>query len=109
MKKLLGSKWTSFLFGVIIGLLSFALYTYKTGSHSNNEYYKLNRDYCIDNVGYLKSGTLLQVDKGMSEGFTRYVLYLNLNDGEDVTEYDTQEKDMVIPYWLNYRDSICNE
>jgi hypothetical protein len=41
---------------------------------------------------YLKSGTLIKVEKGMSEGLTRFILYLNISDGEEVEKYITEEK-----------------
>jgi len=109
MKKLFSSKWTVFFSGFVFGSLVFSLYLYSMGSHSANEYFKLKGDYCIDDVGHLKSGTLLQVDKEMSEGFTRYILYLNISDGEEIEKYKTKEKDMIIPYWLNIKDTTCFE
>jgi hypothetical protein len=111
MKKLLSSKWIVFFSGFVLGLFVVILYMYGNNINNSfeNEYYKLKDDYCVDDIGFLKSGTLLRVDKGMSEGFTRYVLYLNISDGEDLVKYKTKEKDMIIPYWLNIKDTTCEE
>jgi len=109
MKKVINSKVTIFILGFVLGLLVFIVYTNKIGTNTGGSYYKLKKDYCIDNVGILKSGTILKVDEGMSEGFTRFILYLNVSDGEDVEKYETKEKDMIIPYWLNPKDSTCIE
>lgn len=109
MKKLFSSKWIIFFCGFALGIMVFGFYTFRTEKNIDNVYFKLKGDYCIENMGRLKSGTLLQVNKGMSEGFTRYILYLNLSDGEKVEKYNTKEKDMIIPYWLNVKDSTCKE
>lgn len=109
MKKIFNSKLTIFFLGLVLGLLILGVYRYKTDNNSEYVYFKLKNDYCIGNIGYLKSGTLLKVDEGMSEGFTRFILYLNISDGEEVEKYNTKEKDMIIPYWLNVKDSTCKE
>lgn len=109
MKKLISSKWFIFFLGLVSGIALLGFYSFRIGKSSDNVYFKLKNDYCIENIGYLKSGTLLQVDKGMSEGFTRYILYLNLSDGEEVEKYYAKEKDMIIPYWLYVKDSTCIE
>lgn len=109
MKKLIGSKLFVFFIGFLLGMSLWGLYSFIIVKNADNVYFKLKNDYCIENIGYLKAGTLIQVDKGMSEGFTRYVLYLNISDGEEVEKYNAKEKDMIIPYWLQVKDSTCNE
>ena len=106
MKKLFESRWINFFLGVILGLLVFG-FAFKAEKSKENIYFRLKKDYCIDNYGYLKSGTILKVDEGMSEGFTRYILYLNISDAEEVGEYTTKENDMIIPYWLRNKEGKC--
>lgn len=103
MKKLLISKWMFFFSGFIMGLLVLVPYIYNVECISDNEYYRLKNDYVIDGVGLLESGTLLQFDEAMSEGFTRYILYLNISDGEKLEKYKAKEKDIIIPYWLHIK------
>ncbi|MBU2554485.1 MAG: hypothetical protein KKF98_08515 [Bacteroidetes bacterium] len=107
MKKIFNSKVAFFIFGFILGLIVIIILNKINFNNSENEYYKLESDYCIDNVGVLKIGTLLKTDKGMSEGFTRYILYLNISDGEVLENYPTKEKNMIMPYWLIPIDSTC--
>lgn len=68
-------------------------------------YIRLNHNYRIEGIGEVKKGTKLRFDVSMSEGFARYILYLNLKDS-DVTIYKTDHKDVVIPYWLSRIDSV---
>jgi len=109
MKKLLNSKLIFFFSGFIMGLFVLAIYIYNVECDNDNEYFRLKNDYCIDDIGLLKSGTLLQFDEAMSEGFTRYILYLNISDGEMLEKYEAKEKDMIIPYWLNIKDTTSIE
>jgi len=64
------------------------------------KYVRLKSDYVIEDGGLVKEGTILRVDKPFSEGFTRYILYLNLSDGEVIDVYDPERRDEIIPYWL---------
>jgi len=88
---------TGFILGIII-VLSF--FFFLKNKEKSFKYVQLKEDYSIENIGTLKKGTILRIDEGMSEGFTRYILYLNLKYGE--TElYETEYPDMIIPYWLH--------
>ncbi|UPT68593.1 MAG: hypothetical protein M0D57_08220 [Sphingobacteriales bacterium JAD_PAG50586_3] len=90
-----------FVWGIVVGVMVTLAIVYflsdKNGQ--SNKYVQLNGDYTIADVGTLKKGTILKIDKAMSEGFTRYVLYLNLK-GDSVTLYNTEHPDKIIPYWL---------
>lgn len=105
MKKLYRSKFVIFILGLFIGLLICRVHNHNMFNNTN-EYYELQNDYSIDNVGVLKSGTLVKIVEGMDEGFSRYILYLNISDGEELTKHHEKEKDMVIPYWLVPKDSL---
>lgn len=86
------------ILGVICGVAGCVLF--QSFSKKDHRYFELQRDYTIEGQGFLKQGTLLQYDKSYPEGFTRYVLYLNLKDS-GVKEYKPQYKDEIIPYWLD--------
>jgi hypothetical protein len=66
---------------------------------STKPYIILKSNYKIEGAGFLQKGTVLQVDEGMSEGFTRFILYLNMKGGE-YEKYPNKEN-VIIPYWLN--------
>ena len=66
----------------------------------DSKYIQLTKDYHIGDIGFLKKGTTLRIDRGMDEGFTRYILYLNLSDGQKTDRYYTQHKYTILPYWL---------
>jgi hypothetical protein len=100
------SKMVIFISGLTIGAICVFLILKNTSLIGKDfEYIQLKNDYRIDNSGYLKKGTVIRVDHGMDEGFTTYILYLNLSDGEDIESYKTEHKYTVIPYWLNSVDT----
>lgn len=93
-----------FCTGFICGLIVLSLFIILSKDY---DYYKLKKDYYISDVGIIKSGTLIKADKRMSEGFTTYILYLNLHDSEvtemyhpTVEEKSVEKFDIIIPYWL---------
>ncbi|KXX69453.1 hypothetical protein AVL50_19065 [Flammeovirga sp. SJP92] len=63
-------------------------------------YVELQSDYKIANVGLLEKGAKLKIEKGFSEGFSRYSLFLNLHDGEITKMIGQDKKRVEIPYWL---------
>ncbi|HYF02438.1 MAG TPA: hypothetical protein VEC36_03620 [Patescibacteria group bacterium] len=95
-------KWKDFFIGMGFGMLltSFVYYyiTSKNGIQPN-KYVKLTKEVDIENKGFLRKGTILKIDKVMPEGFTRYILYLNLK-GNEVDVYETKHQDEIIPYWM---------
>jgi hypothetical protein len=92
-------------YNFLLGFLSASLllcgvyFLIKPQKNHNNPYVILKSDYKIEGAGYIKKGTILRVDEGMSEGFTRFILYLNLKSG-DYESYPGKENS-IIPYWLN--------
>lgn len=84
-----------FLLGVATSVLTF--FMIRKGDN-DTLYYVLNQDYQIDNIGFLKKGTIIKFEQGMDEGFDRYSLYLNLKNGNLIK--DTQHIEYVVPYWL---------
>ena len=87
-----------FIFGIVI-VLSLYFFVFLRNEEKSFKYVQLKEDYKIDDIGMLKKGTILRIDEEMSEGFTRYILYLNLKY-EEVEFYETEYPDMIIPYWL---------
>lgn len=96
-----------FILGLIMGVVvMLVLYFFVFAKNENKpfRYVQLKEDYKIENVGTLKKGIVLRTDEGMSEGFTRYILYLNLKGGN--TEiYRIEHPDEIIPYWLQPIDT----
>lgn len=91
------SKIIFTLIGVIIGVVSCCVFNYYGRS---NEYYTLCKDYNIEDVGTIKKGTIIKFDKPFSEGFNRFVIYINISDAEDLIPYKTDKNNLIIPYWL---------
>jgi hypothetical protein len=88
--------------GILICLLIRSLLT------TNHDYVLLEKDYCIEEIGIIKKGSILKFDKAFSEGFSRYVLYVNIHDGEALKEHETTKRNIIIPYWLIENDTTCN-
>lgn len=96
-----------FILGVAVGI-SLSFFWEKEGAFFNeNSYIKLEDDFCIDNIGFLRKGTLIKFDKAFSEGFSRYILYLNFPSSHSGSPYVTEHEHEIIPYWLRQRDSTC--
>lgn len=94
---------TGFATGLVV-LLAFYFLVFAKSESKPYKYVKLKDDYIIEDVGTLKKGAILRIDEGMSEGFTRYILYLNYKGGN--TEiYKTGHPDEIIPYWLQPIDT----
>ena len=94
-----------FLLGTICGIIIGIVVNYLTPKENN--YVKLKKDYCIENIGIIKKGSILKFDKAFSEGFSRYILYVNIHDAEDLDKHQTDKQGMVIPYWLREIDTTC--
>lgn len=67
-------------------------------------YVELQTDYNIENVGELRKGTLLKFDQPFSEGFARYILYINIPSSETLNRKDETDK-YIISYWLKKKDN----
>src|SRR5690349_16101562 len=95
-----------FMFGLISGIAGMFFVNYF--KQKNYTYVQLKHDYRIEGIGgEAKRETKLRFDQSMSEGFTRYILYLNLKDS-DIIIFKPDRKDVVIPYWLTRVDSVQN-
>ena len=99
-----------FILGLIIGailMFVFSFYVYSKKELKTYEYVKLKEDFKIDNEGILKKGTILRIDEPMPEGFTRYIMYLNLKgDGTEIYKTDKNKDFLIIPYWLLPSDTL---
>jgi hypothetical protein len=94
------AKAGSLLLGFLTGAIVVSAVIYFIFLKSTNKYVEIKSDYFIENGGIIKKGTVLKIDQPFSEGFTRYVLYLNLSDGEIVEKHEEPRTDVVVPYWL---------
>mgnify|MGYP003575240356 CR=1 FL=1 len=86
---------------VIVGvLIGFVLS--KNISLDHSKYYILENDYRDDSGSTIKKGTKLKFDKGYSEGFSRYILYINIEDFEEPEKQDLKSNNYneIIPYWF---------
>tara|TARA_B110000977_G_C11063203_1_gene486752 strand:+ start:327 stop:617 length:291 start_codon:yes stop_codon:yes gene_type:complete len=63
-------------------------------------YIKLDADYQMDNGSQLTKGTALEVDKGFGEGFTRYILYLNISDADSPDSSFVEKDNYKHVHWL---------
>ena len=69
-----------YILGLISGIVLMIFLDYILTDYS---YVELQSDFKIANIGQLEKGAKLKIEKGFSEGFTRYSLLLNLHDGEN--------------------------
>ena len=68
----------------------------------------MKKNFKLKFVFFIKSGTLVKFDKAMPENFSRYILYLNIHDGEEIMKYGNSKRGLIVPYWLNPDyDSAC--
>ena len=73
-------------------------------------YVEVTHDYRIENLGVLKKGIQLRYDEEMDEGFTRYILYLNVKADNFKLVADSEIKSYEIrPFWLYPLDTILKE
>lgn len=98
MKKALNSA----LF-VILGMMVMYFFNKIENPKPNHNYFKTTEDYLIEDVGQIKKGTLIKLDQSFSEGFTRYILYLNIHDEDSLIHQETDYSDEIMPYWCRKR------
>lgn len=84
------------LLGVVLGFL-----ISQETSFEKPFYAELPHDYQQDELGLIKKGTQLKFDKGMDEGFSRYILYINISDAEKLKLKKAEYINEVRPYWLD--------
>ena len=94
---------------ILASLLLVAYYKYNSNKFlEDTPYFILNKDYEIEKNGVLKKGTKVKFDKGMDEGFSRFILYLNIKGG-DIKKDTTEQSNIIIPYWLNEADTMSTK
>ncbi len=84
--------------GVIIGVLLSSIFNFWF-LKPDFSYFILNEDTYIGEVGTLKKGTILRYDDSYPEGFTRFILYLNVK-GIDLRKSKEDNDNKIKPYWL---------
>lgn len=61
----------------------------------------LNSAYFSSNGSVIEKGTKLYYDQAFSEGFTRYIMYVNIEEQDKVLEnLETSSKYSITPYWF---------
>ena len=90
--------------GLLIGAVLMSFIDKYDDGEQQTKYIELKEDFTLSNGGILKQGTLLKIDNPASEGYTRYILYVNYksNEGMELKTYNKQN--LIKPYWM-YRDS----
>ena len=84
----------SLFLGVVIGF-----FLSKKISLEKPTYVKLKSDYSHPELGTIKKGVLLRYDES-SSNFTRYMLYLNISDAEELEVHKSKGLNEIIPYWI---------
>lgn len=93
-------KIVAYALGAVTGILLCFLYSWTT-KNSKYDYVTLPKDYNITNgLGTIKKGTKLKIDAVVGDGFTRYILYLNIKDSEPIQVDSVKGKFNIKPYWL---------
>ena len=87
------------LIGVIIGFI-----ISKKVSFEKPSYVVLQNDYFHQELGLLKKGTKLKYVEGMSEGFSRYILYINITDADKLKLEKSKTINEIEPYWLEKKE-----
>lgn len=95
-------KYFFFMSGVIVGIiLCYFIINYSKFSYKKYNYVVLQNDYKIENMGHLKRGTILRIDESYPEGFTRYILYLNMSQNEKTEKKKSEHDYEIMPYGLS--------
>lgn len=90
---------TVLFIGVVIGF-----FVSKEISFSKPSYVVLQNDYFHQELGLLKKGTKLKYDEGMSEGFSRYILYINITDADKLKLEKSNNINEIEPYWVEKKE-----
>jgi hypothetical protein len=98
-KQILLTTIISLSIGILIGLFISTYNPYK-----KMEYFELQEDYIDDGLGVIKKGTLLKFDQSYSEGFARFILYLNIDNSEAPKFKEKSFENKVIPYWIEKKE-----
>lgn len=87
------------ILGIILGYLISKKVTFEKPSYA-----VLQSDYYHEELGLLKKGTKLRYDKGMSEGFSRYILYINISDADNLKLEKSNRINEIEPYWIEKKE-----
>ncbi|WP_353085469.1 hypothetical protein [Flavobacterium sp.] len=87
------------IIGIVLGF-----FISKKISFEKPKYVILQSDYSHQELGILKKGTKLQFDEGMSEGFSRYILYLNISDSDNLKLEKSNYINEINPYWIEKKE-----
>jgi len=101
------NKLLYFILGFISSIIIYSIFINYKSSKNKAMYFILDKDYELEQNGMLKKGTIIKYDAGMSEGFDRFILYINIKGNDFIR--DTNEIYDIVPYWLVEIDSSKKE
>lgn len=87
------------IIGIVLGF-----FVARKASIEKPKYVILQSDYYHQELGLLKKGTKLRFEKGMSEGFSRYILYLNISDADKLELKKSNHINEIEPYWIEKKE-----
>lgn len=91
-----------YIITLLIGLgLGFILTS--ATNNSKSDYFILEQDCKIADIGSLNKGVKLKYIESTSEGITRYCLYLNTK-GIELSPVEDDKAELIIPYFLFAED-----
>lgn len=90
--------------GLSIGALLMSFIRNKQQGEVQTKYIELKEEFLLSNGGVLKKGTMLRIDKPASEGYTRYLLYINYKSEEGIELKSYNKANLIKPYWM-HRDT----
>lgn len=92
------SKILIFILGIAVGI---SLVLFIKNKINKKEYVILNSTYSCSNGSLIKEGTKLCYDSAFSEGFSQYIMYINIEEQDKRLEkVEPPPKYSIIPYWF---------
>jgi hypothetical protein len=93
--------------GLSIGAVFMSFIKINNEDEQQTKYTELKEDFSLNNGSVLKKGTMLRIDKSASEGYTRYILYINYKSDDGVEPRIFKKENLIKPYWLYRSDSLA--
>jgi len=94
------------IIGLSIGAILMSFIKNNKEEKQQTKYIELKEEFSLNNGSVLKKGTMLKVDKSASEGYTRYILYVNYKSDEGIEPKTFEKENLIKPYWLYRIDSL---
>jgi len=91
--------------GLSIGAILMSFIEKYRENAQKTKYIELKEDFSLDNGSILQQGTLLRIDNPASEGYTRYILYVNYKSNAATEQRIYEKENLIKPYWMYRIDS----